>query len=72
MTNTTTVYLVSAYHPVPKYSFTDTAVTVHGRHDGFYATHPELGCGKTRDTAMAAIRQLFSDHACQLLAIRQA
>ena len=30
--------------------------------DGFAATHPVLGCGKTLSTADAAIRHLLEEH----------
>lgn len=61
--------LVSAEHVSPRYRFAKTEVTVHraridGDRFGFYATHPDLGCGKTYLRGQDAIHALFGDHAC--------
>lgn len=67
-------YLVSASHPHPDFCFQSTEVVVHETHFAgepvvYYATHPKLGCGKDRKEPVAAILQLFCDHACTVTEI---
>jgi hypothetical protein len=60
------IYHVTADHVYPDYRFSDTEVKVrYDRLDNDYcATHPKLGCGKSYDTPVKAIRHLFADHGC--------
>jgi hypothetical protein len=55
---------VDADHTHPDYQFRATEVKTFGRSDGWFATHPQLGCGKTYPTQFEAVRHLFEDHAC--------
>lgn len=55
---------VDADHVHPDYWFRDTIVKTFGMDDGWYATHPKLGCSKTYPTQRDAVRGLFADHAC--------
>jgi len=66
-------FYVSASHPVAQFSFNRTKVIV--RYDVgsnmFYASHLDLGCGKSRSDPEKAIRLLFSDHACVVTKIER-
>ncbi len=57
-------FRVSASHVSKTYSFVRERVRVNEDADGFAATHPMLGYGKTFSTPEAAIRHLLEDHAC--------
>ena len=65
-------YIVSADHINPDYKLTDAAVTVSRDADRFYVSLEPFGCGKSRDTPEAAIRELLTSNGCTFLRIRRA
>lgn len=58
-------YLIDADHRLPEYTFRATQVRVREQSDGYFATHPKLGCGKTYESEWDAITHLFADHDCR-------
>jgi len=65
------IVLVDADHSHPDYQFRCAEVKTSGRSDGWFATHPKLGCGKTYPTQKEAVEHLFHDHACRNVVMRK-
>jgi hypothetical protein len=63
------IYLVSAKHISPEWTFDKTRVEVGEHRDGWSAGHPKLGYVCDFDTPEAAIRDLFGASACAITEI---
>lgn len=65
------MYLVSADHKTAEYRLKDAAISVARDGDLFYVSLAPFGCGKSRATPEAAIRELLTSNGCFNIRIRK-
>lgn len=65
-------YIVNADHISPTYQLKDASVSVARDGELFYLSLMPFGCGKSRDTPEAAIRELLTTNGCAFIRIRRA
>ena len=65
-------YIVNADHINPEYRLKDADVSVGCDGALFYVSLAPYGCGKSRATPEAAIRELLTSNGCTFIRMRRA